>query len=217
MPQFANAQDLVAIEEIRDGTVLGKNGSLHQILIVGGINFALKSEAEQSVMTAAYQNFLNSLSFPIQIIVHSRKINIQKYLTELEERKKGEPSPLLQDQIGEYKEFISKFVSENEIMAKTFFVVVPFVPIELPSRESVSRFIPFLGKKTDKEALRKEQDTDFNAHAAQLRQRVTQVVDGLSAIGLEGIPLTTRELIELFYNFYNPEATEKEAVMNPAQ
>ena len=217
MPQFANAQDLVAIEEIRDNIVVHKNGSLHQVLIVGGVNFALKSEAEQSVITAAYQNFLNSLSFSLQIMVHSRKINIEKYLAELEERKRSEPSPLLQDQIGEYREFIHKFVSENEIMAKTFFVVVSFVPIELPSRETLSRLIPFFGNKPDTEAQKRERDADFNEHAAQLRQRVTQVADGLSGIGLEAIPLTTRELIELFYNFYNPETTEKEAAVGPAQ
>ncbi len=212
MPQFANAQDLVQIEEIRDDTVVGKDGSLHQVLIVGGVNFALKSEAEQSVITAAYQNFLNSLNFPLQIIVHSRKINIQKYLDGLEERKREEPSPLLQNQIGEYKEFIGKFVSENEIMAKTFFVIVPFVPVGLPSKETLSRFIPFLGKKPSSDTLKQEREANFGEHLAQLRQRVTQVVDTLASVGLEAIPLTSRELIELFYNFYNPETTEKEAM-----
>ena len=192
MPTFANSQDLVAIEEIRDDTVLGKNGGLHHVLIVGGVNLALKSEMEQTVITSAYQKFLNSLNFSIQIIVHSRKINIQKYLDELEERKKEESSPLLQNQIGEYKEFISKFVSENEIMAKTFFVVVPFFPLAIPSKESVSRFIPFLGKKPDAETLRREREANFGEHLTQLRQRTTQVVDALASVGLEAIPLTTQ-------------------------
>src|SRR4051812_28542163 len=103
-PTFANAQDLVALKEIRDNTLVLKSGELRQILMVGGINFSLKSESEQNVITEGYQNFLNGLNFPIQIIIHSRKINVEKYLESLTERRGQEPSALLQDQIAEYQE-----------------------------------------------------------------------------------------------------------------
>ena len=209
MSDFANAQDLVAIDSIRDDTVISKDGSLHQVLIVGGVNFALKSEAEQQVITGAYQSFLNGLNFPAQIIVHSRKINVEKYLASLEERKQSEESALLQNQIAEYTEFIRKFVSDNAIMAKTFFVVVPFVPVGLPSTQTIARFIPFFGKKPTEQAMKGERESNFTENLAQLRQRVDQVINGLAASGLEANPLKTQALIELFYNFYNPETTEK--------
>lgn len=215
--EFANTQDLVAIEEIRDDTVVLKNGSLRQILMVGGVNFSLKSEEEQVIITQGYQNFLNALDFPIQIVIHSRKINIDRYLAGLEARRVEEPSALLQNQIAEYQEFIRGFVTENAIMAKTFFVVVPFSPIVLPSKEAVSKFIPFFKKKNheaEKRALEAKQ-MSFREALGQLKQRVTQVAQGLAAIGLETKVLTTEELIELFYNFYNPETVEKEKLNLP--
>jgi len=117
---FASAQDLVSVDEIREDVVLLKDGSLRQVVMVGGVNFSLKSEGEQNLIIGGYQNFLNSLNFPIQIIIHSRKINIENYLKQLEERKQVESSGLLQDQIEEYREFVRQFVSEHAIMVKTF-------------------------------------------------------------------------------------------------
>src|SRR3990167_1661705 len=136
----ANAQDLVVLEEITKSTIVLKGGRLLQIVMVGGVNFSLKSEEEQNIMTYAYQNFLNSLDFPAEIIVHSRKINVDKYLASLEERQSKEQSALLQSQIGEYREFIRSFVKDNPIMAKSFFVVVPFSPSAIPQADTFTKF-----------------------------------------------------------------------------
>lgn len=215
--EAANTQDLVAIEEIREGTVILKDGSLRQVVIVGGVNFSLKSEAEQNVITQAFQNFLNGVNFPLQTIVHSRKINIERYLASLEERRAQESSPILQDQIAEYQQFIRGFVSENAIMAKTFLVVVPYASLALPGKQTLLGFLPF-GKKTkasEEEAVREHRET-FEKNLGQLKQRVTQVVDGLTAAGLDAVALNDEQLIELFYNFYNPEAIEKERTKLPS-
>lgn len=222
-PQFANTQDLVYIEEIRDNTVILKSGSLRQVIIVGGINTALKSEQETDLMSLAYQNFLNSLDFPIQIVIHSRKINIDRYLDALEQRKQEETTPLLQSQISEYREFIAGFVHENEIMEKIFFVVVTFSPIVLPGKESISgvaKLFPFLNRnkqseQTAKEKSDKEREESFRENFNQLTQRVNQVTEGLKSVGLEAAVLENQELIELYYNFYNPEAVEKERLNIP--
>ena len=184
--------------------------------MVGGLNFALKSETEQNIITSSYQNFLNSLDFPLQIIIHSRKINIEKYLVDLEERGQKEQSALLQSQIGEYKEFVAGFVKENDIMAKTFFIIVPWAPIALPSKDTVSKFLPFLNKNkkggaAEEEAARQQQQ-DFEQNLSQLKQRVGQVVEGLRAIDLEAEVLNDEQLIELYYNFYNPETIEKKGL-----
>jgi type IV secretory pathway VirB4 component len=209
---YANAQDLVAVENIRDNTVILKDGGLRQILLVGGVNFSLKSGAEQNLITGAYSDFLNGLNFPIQIIVHSRKINIEKYLKTLDERRAVEQSGLLRSQIEEYQEFIRKFVSENAIMQKSFFVVVPFNPVALPSKSGILSSIPFFGNKQQQgEKALEEKEAAFQENIQQLKQRTSQIIEGVGAVGLEAVLLTDELLVELFYNFYNPETVEKRA------
>jgi type IV secretory pathway VirB4 component len=209
---LANTQELVEVKDIRQNTLILKDGGLRQVLIVGGINFSLKSEEEQNIITQAYQNFLNGLDFQLQIIVHSRKINIEKYLETLEERRTQEPSPLLQDQIAEYEEFIRGFVRENAIMTKSFFVIVPWSPIALPGKEKLFGSLPFLKREKEEN---KESEKGFEENLMQLTQRVNQVIEGLATIGLEAIVLDDEQLIELLYNFYNPETTEKEKISLP--
>src|SRR5580693_2685029 len=99
--EFGNSLDLVDIEEIRGNIVILKVGSLKQIVMVGGVNFALKSELEQNIITQGYQNFLNGIDFPLQIVIHSRKVNIDIYIQGLLARKDLEESPLLKNQIDE--------------------------------------------------------------------------------------------------------------------
>ena len=215
----ANSQDLVDIEEIRDGIVVLKSGGLRQVVMVGGMNFALKSEEEQNTIALSYQDFLNSLDFPLQILIHSRKVNIERYLEGLESRKAGEISGLLQDQISEYQEFIRSFVKEYAVMKKIFLVIVPFTPLNLPSKETFTNVFSFGKKKVaagDKAVKTDPQkEAEFKEHANQLAQRVTQVVDGLHTIGLEVTALNDDQMVELFYNFYNPETVEKDELPLP--
>lgn len=209
---FANSQALVDVEDIKESTLILKNGGMKQILMVEGLNFALKSEDEQNIITSSYQNFLNSLDFSIQIVVHSRKININKYLSDLEEKMAGETSSLLKNQIAEYKEFVRKFVEDNAIMEKSFLVVIPWYRPITPSKNSMLGAIPFLNKKQDKNAMdlaAKENEEIFHQNLLQLRQRVDQVIEGFSSIGMQSIVLNDEELAELMYNFYNPETIEK--------
>lgn len=223
MPQknLANAQNLVDIKEIRDDAVILKNGSLRQIIMVSGINFSLKSEAEQNIITQAYQNFLNSIDFPLQIIIHSRKINIEKYLEGLRAYEEKETSQLLRSQAGEYREFIRGFVAKNPIMEKTFLVIVPFYPLIIPGQESVSilgKYLPFLKKnKVAEEKAKQDTEKTFGENLAQLKQRVSQVLGGVSSMGLEGATLNDEQLVELFYNFYNPETVERENINLPQE
>ncbi len=213
-----NTEDLVAVEEMRDDAVLLKDGSLRQIIIVGGVNFALKSETEQNILTQSYQNFLNSMDFPLQIVVHSRKINVERYLEELARYQAEEPSPLLKNQAGEYSEFIRGFVRKNAIMEKSFFVVVPFTPVRLSIKNPIPSFLSFFGKKKNPLQEQKsldEKEKNFQEGLAQLKQRVNQALEGLLAIGLEATVLNNEQLIELFYNFYNPERVEREKMNLP--
>lgn len=210
----ANTQDLVEVEEIVSNTVVLKGGRLVHVIMIDGVNFSLKSEQEQNIITFAYQNFLNSLDFPIQFVIHSRKINTENYLTRLDERQRNEPSSLLQNQIKEYRQFIVDFVKDNAIMQKTFFAVVVFAPTSMPSASSGAGLLSFLKKKgvaaDEKAAAAKH--ASFEENVAQLKQRTDQVLEGLHGIGLDVVQLKDEELAELFYNFYNPETTEREGM-----
>jgi type IV secretory pathway VirB4 component len=216
--ESGNSLDLVDIKDIRDNAIVMKDGSLRQIVMVGGVNFSLKSEAEQNMMTQAYQNFLNGIDFSLQIVIHSRKVNIAEYLDTLTKRKETEPTPLLQSQISEYVEFIKGFVEKNAIMEKSFLVVVPFYPtgaLAAAPKAAVSGFLPFLGKKknaAEETKSSEEAERAFKESLLQLGQRTNQVTTGIENIGLEATVLENEELVELFYNFYNPQTVERDTI-----
>lgn len=202
-----STQQFVDVEDVKDGVVILKSGGIRRILLVSGINFELKSEEEQNVITYTYQSFLNALDFQAQFIVHSRKLNIESYLIKLEERRGKESNELLQNQISEYAEFIRSFVELNAVMTKTFFVVVPYDPMSIPG--SGKKLFDMLGlaKKTGIET-----DETLEHKLTQLNQRTDQVINGLTQIGLRAVALNDEELIELFYNIYNPETVERKAL-----
>lgn len=217
-----NSLDLVDIKEIKEKTVIVKDGSFRQIVMVGGVNFSLKSDSEQTIITQAYQTFVNSIDFPLQIVIHSRKVNIDQYLQTLQVRREAESSPILQNQIDEYVEFIRGFVQKNAIMEKVFLVVVPFYPIagegSIKSASSAFSSLPFFGKKKTTVAeqqtkSKEDEDKAFKEHLEQLQQRTSQVTNGLLSIGLEATVLEDQQLIELFYNFYNPQTIERKNVI----
>ncbi len=212
-----NYLDLVDIKEVKENTVVVKDGSLRQIIMVGGVNFSLKSETEQQIITGGYQTFLNSIDFPLQILIHSRKVNIDAYIATLSSRKDEERTAILQNQIDEYVNFIKGFVEKNAIMEKVFLVVISYYPNAMTGgikniQNSFS--LPFLGGKKKDDAAEKakgQEDADraFAEHLEQLNQRTAQAVNGLQNIGLETTILNNEQLIELFYNFYNPQTIEK--------
>ncbi len=202
-------QQFIGIESIEDGVIKLKSGAMRRILLVAGTNFALKSEEEQGIITYSFQGFLNSINFSIQFFVHSRKLNIEDYLEKMAERETQEENQLLKNQITEYREFIKSFVSQNAIMQKSFFAIVPYDPLNLPKAglDIADKMLGwFKSKNTDEEENKSE---SANEAMEQLNQRVDQVVNGLNQVGLRAVPLNTDELLELFYNLYNPTTTEK--------
>ncbi len=221
-----NSLDLVDIKEIKSSTVIVKDGSFRQIIMVGGLNFSLKSESEQSIITGGYQTFLNSIDFPLQILIHSRKVNIDGYIATLTTRRDEEKTAILQNQIDEYINFIKGFVEKNAIMEKIFLVVISYHPNAISGgvkNVQSSLSLPFFGggkKKDDASAkakVKEDADKVFAEQLAQMSQRTTQAINGLESIGLETTLLNDEQLIELFYNFYNPQTIEKKTMPSAAQ
>lgn len=207
-----SAQKFLAIENIREDVVILKQSGFRVVLMCSSVNFALKSGDEQDAIIYQYQDFLNSLDFSLQLIVHSRRLNISPYLESLAERQKAENNELMKIQIAEYIEFVKTFVDLTNIMSKTFYVVVPFTPTILEKKGILGGLASALslgGVKTN------TPQGSFEEHKNQLWQRVDTVVSGLQHMGIRSTPLNTEELIELFYGLYNP--TEFERITTPEE
>lgn len=203
-----NAQELLSIDSIRDGVVTMRGGAgIRAVLMVSALNFALKSEEEQDAIIFQYENFLNSLDFPLQIVIHSRRLNIQPYLETLAERQKEEANELLKVQIGEYIEFVRTFVELSHVVSKNFFVVVPFQPSAAERSAGIlSGLTKLFSGGTTTPA---ENDGEFTQLKSQVSQRVDAVSLGLRRLGLRVVQLNTEELVELFYGLYNPTESQR--------
>ncbi len=204
---MASTQDFLEIDQIREGVIILKNKALRAVLMVSSLNFALKSEEEQSAIIYQFQNFLNSLDFSIQIVIQSRKLNITGYLDKVKELEAKQTNELLKVQTAEYRQFIEDIITGappagkyGEIMSKSFYLVTPFTLLEA---KGVS---PFKILKTPKAPALTEED--FQRCKQQLWQRMEYVALGLRRCGLQAIPLTTPELIELFWSLHHPKQAE---------
>ncbi|HRY82517.1 MAG TPA: hypothetical protein P5232_02360 [Candidatus Moranbacteria bacterium] len=194
-------QKYLDVAEIKDDVVVLKSGALRSILAVSAINFDLKSTDEQEAIINQYQNFLNSVDFPIQILISSRKLNMQTYLDYITEKEKTQSSELLRMQLAEYKSFIEQLVSGSNIMEKNFYIIIPFSPIENQEKG----FFSNIGSLMNPQKNILEKRENFETYKNQLFQRIDHVIAALSGIGLRIAPLKTEELIELLFDSYNPE------------
>lgn len=199
-----STQKYMDISEIRNDCVILTNGSLCGIVLASSINFALKSEDEQKGIISGYVQFLNSLDFPIQIVIHNRPFNIKPYLAQLDELRKRQTNDLLKDQMAEYSDFIKELVGMGEIMSRRFYVVVPYNPLGDTKRGFFSRISDvFSAAKVVK--IKAER---FEKYREILFKRIDTVTSGLGAIGVGAAPLDTQSLIEFFYTIYNPAESE---------
>ncbi len=194
-------QQFLQVEEIREGMLILKDRGMRGVLMVSSQNFALKSDDEQQAIIYQFQNFLNSLDFPIQIIIQSRRLNITGYLDNLKKLAEAQENELLKKQTEDYRQFISQLITGGSIMAKNFFVVVPFSLIESVPASGQGRFhrVKLKGKLSQEE---------FGRMKNQLWQRMEFVALGLRRTGLQTIPLNTEELIELLWSWHHPQESE---------
>lgn len=201
------AQQFVPVKEVRDGIVVLKDGSLCMVVLVSSINLSLKSYDEQRATLMQFQNFLNTLDFPIQIVVQSRRYDIRPYILTLQNRLKDQVEPLLQVQTREYIQFIQSFTDQVNIMRKSFFVTIPYIPPILSQQKGIAKVFSFFNK-TDPTA---QTVSDFEEQRTQLEERVSVVEQGLSRVGLRVAQLGTEEVIELLYKTFNPGESTSQA------
>jgi len=206
MPESAT-QGFLEIQDIREGILLLKNNSIRGVMMVSSINFALKSEEEQTAIIFAFQNFLNSLDFFCQIVIQSRNINITPYLDGLKDLEEKQTNELLREQTSSYREFIKNMVVGDTVMTKNFYIVIPYNLMEILGVKNSGKniFKQFSGNKQQDQPMK---DDEFQRCKTQLWQRMEYLAMGLRRCGLEAIPLTTPELIELFWSIHHPDQAE---------
>ncbi len=206
-----SVQDKIDIADIKEGVVILKDGSVRAVLMASSTNFALKSTEEQDALTFHYQGFLNSLDFPIQILVVSRKFDISGYLAMLDQKQKEQENELLRIQITEYTDFVKSLTELANVITESFYLVIPFAQIESKESGFMGTIKTLIGQKKTVE----EEKKTFEELKSQLWQRLNFVISGLEDIGIRAVPLNTEELIELYYRLYNPEAKEKPPALAP--
>ena len=192
-PVKASTQSFIEIEEIKDDVVLMKDFSAAAVIEVGAVNFWLLSTEEQSSMIYAYSELLNSLSFPVQILILSKKIDVSTYLDYLEDKIDKQNIDILKKRMVGYREFIKSIIKINTVLEKLFFFIVPFSPLEM----GISGANP---GSLNKEYVFTRAKTSLYPKRDNLLRLITK-------IGLKGSILQRQELTELYYNLYNPSAT----------
>jgi hypothetical protein len=207
-PKSQASQDFVPIKEIRDGVLILKDGSYRAIVMASSLNFALKSQDEQTSIIYQFQNFLNSLNFSVQICIQSRRLDIKPYLKLLEGREKEQENDLMRLQVRQYIEFISALTENTNIMTKSFFIIIPYAATIISNQKA--GFTNLFKKRSDAEN-KADKEMSFEENRGQLEQRVAVVEEGLTRCGIRVVELGTEELVELFYKSFNPGEIDKSA------
>lgn len=209
----SSTQEHLPIAGIQDGVVIMNDASIRTILKVEPINFELKSEAEQNAIVYSYQSFLNSLEFPIQIVVHSKKLDLERYLIKLEATKKNVTNDLLRIQVEDYVDFVRRLISIANIMSKRFYMIISYSAVA-PKGGRVPSLSSFFNKHPTGPILYQDQFDRFRLEAIN---RANLVAGGISRLGLKVSYLDTQELIEVFYSIYNPDIAAEERLTDVDQ
>jgi hypothetical protein len=212
-----STQNTLQIAEIRDGIVIMSDGSFRSVVMAKSINFDLMSPQEQEAVEYSYQGFLNSLYFPIQIFIRSQRVDLQPYITKLDKIRTEHDNMLLAMLMEDYINYIDQLSQQTNIMDKKFYVVVPYLPtVDVQKALTQSKnFLSGLGALfNSKEQRVTINEADLEKAKTELRNRVQAVLAGLMQCNIQSLPLDTQELIELYYDTYNPDTATRQQLKN---
>ncbi|MBP9826887.1 hypothetical protein KBC99_00190 [Candidatus Saccharibacteria bacterium] len=179
-----SSRQQIDIKGVRDGILILPDNHYRAVLSISAINFELKSEAEQDVLIETYQSFLNSLACPLQIVVRIRELDMDKYLEDFKEKLKDEPEEVYKEQIKNYTEFVQSLIKTNKILARHFYVVIPY----------------------------DEKTGDFDVVKEQLNLNMDIVGKGLNRMGMQSRQLSSIQILDLFYSFYSPGQAKRQPI-----
>lgn len=213
-----STQNSLQVAEVRDGIVIMSDGSFRSVVMLKSINFDLMSQQEQEAVEYSYQGFLNSLYFPIQIFIRSQKVDLQPYIEKLDKIRTEHDNMLLAMLMEDYLVYIDQLAQQTNIMDKKFYVVIPYSPRPESAKKALGDSKNFMTGLMDmfnqKEVHVVINENDLENAKNELRNRVQAVMSGLNQCGVPGLPLDTQELIELYYDTYNPDTATRQQLKN---
>lgn len=186
----ASARQQVALKGVRDGILLLPQNNYRAILSVSALNFELRSENEQDAIIDTYESFLNSIGWPIQILVRTREIDMDDYLENLNHRLRSETIPVYKTQLKNYDEFIRSLITNNKILTRHFYIIIPFRP--------------------------SDNKTDFNLIREQIKLRIDIIAKGMARLGIRVDQLDSLAVLDLFYSFYSPTQAKNQPLTERA-
>lgn len=208
-----STQNTLQIAEVRDGIVIMNDGSFRSVIMVKSINFDLMSPQEREAVEYSYQGFLNSLYFPIQIFIRSQKVDLEPYIQKLDKIRSEHDNMLLALLMEDYITYIDNLSMQTNIMDKKFYVVIPYFH-ELDAQKALAASKTLLNGVTSMFSKKEQHvvvnEADLEKGKTELRNRVQAVLGGLMQCGIQGLPLDTQELIELYYDTYNPDTATRQ-------
>lgn len=209
-----STQNALEIAEIRDGIVIMNDGSFRAVMMCQSINFDLMSPQEREAVEFSYQGFLNSLYFPIQIFVRSQKVDLRPYIDKLDKIRSEHDNMLLALLMEDYINYMDAVAQQTNIMDKKFYIIIPFEPV-IDAQKVVQAgkgfFTTILGRKEQKVVIN---ENDLEQAKTELKNRVQAVMAGLQQCQVQSLPLDTQELIELYYDAYNPDTATRQKLKN---
>jgi hypothetical protein len=208
MSPLTSTQRFLPIAEIRNDAIILKNGGVRAVLKVEALNFNLKSETEQQGIIAGYGAFVNTLTFPLQIVIRSFKTNIDEYVFQMQGYADKQQNALLKEQTQGYIDFMQHLVEVADIMQKKFYVIVPVDHSER-KKTYTEKFFDWI-HPDDTSAKASQRNKEFGGLSKQLNERVDLVAAGLANVGLHTDRLDTRGLMEMLYQVYNPKTSQTE-------
>ena len=200
----ASTQQYLPITAIKEGAVLLNDHSLRAVILVSSVNFALKSEDEKNSVLTSFQEFLNGLTFPIQMLSTSRSLDLTNYLASVTKSAGTQKNPLLKLQAEEYVAFVKQLLEVANIMEKRFYVVVPYYPSGVDAVPGVGSMFP----KKETSPI----NSSFDEQRKHLLERVEVTIQGLTSLGLRAAALGTDDLLELYYASYNPDSAKNQSI-----
>jgi type IV secretory pathway VirB4 component len=217
-----STQNALQISEIRDGIVILNDGSFRAVIMCKSINFDLMSPQEREAVEFSYQGFLNSLYFPVQIFMRSQKVDLKPYLERMDKIRSEHDNMLLSLLMEDYIAFLGDIAQQTNIMDKRFYVVIKYPDIDQDVRKALKQSTSFFSGlagmfSSGKTAHVVIDETSLEKAKAELRNRVQAVMQGLSEAGIQSLPLDTEELIELYYDAYNPDTATRQQIKDFSQ
>ncbi|PIR43496.1 hypothetical protein COV24_02515 [candidate division WWE3 bacterium CG10_big_fil_rev_8_21_14_0_10_32_10] len=202
----ASTQDHLDIYEVKEDLVILKNGSASAVIETSAINFDLLSQREQDAAIFAYSGLLNSLNFPIQVLIKSRRMDVSEYIRKIEQAQKNTKNELLNMAVNNYKNYVENLVQNFEILDKTFYVAISYNENTIVPGESPFNWLKDLMGVSHKPQTKVNVQNVIEKAKPQIEPKIENLIKEFTRINIEARRLKTEELIKVFYESYNPDS-----------